>query len=99
MLLETFIIETMTYYPVVLYIQLIDLLLKIWFLRKGKNGIRVEVLLGRRLVGNALTVFLPTLLLNIIGMNLILTFFINNLVCKSLDNWSTILKFVSLVMK
>ena len=83
MLLETFIIETMTYYPVVLYIQLIELVLKIWFLRKGKNGIRVEVLLGRRLVGNALTVFLPTLLLNIIGMNLILTFYINNLVCKS----------------
>ena len=33
----------------------------------GKRGLRVEVLLGRRLTGNALTTFLPTMLLNIIG--------------------------------
>ena len=37
------------------------------FPRPGKTGIRVEVLLGRGLIGNVLTVFLPTLLLNIIG--------------------------------
>ena len=33
----------------------------------GKNGLRIEVVLGRRLLGNALTIFLPTMLLLVIG--------------------------------
>ena len=33
----------------------------------GRRGIQVTVVLGRRLLSNILTVFLPTLLLNIIG--------------------------------
>ncbi|XP_023337393.1 gamma-aminobutyric acid receptor subunit rho-3 isoform X2 [Eurytemora carolleeae] len=35
--------------------------------QRGKKSLRVEVLLGRRLLGNALTVFLPTALLTVIG--------------------------------
>ena len=34
---------------------------------KSKNGVRVSLTLGRRLLGNILTVYVPTLLLNIIG--------------------------------
>jgi hypothetical protein len=33
----------------------------------GKEGIRVEIFLSRRLLGTALTIYLPTILMNIIG--------------------------------
>ena len=33
----------------------------------GRSGVRVFVILGRRLLSNALTVYLPTVLLNLIG--------------------------------
>jgi len=35
----------------------------------GKEGIRVEIFLSRRLLGTALTIYLPTILMNIIGHN------------------------------
>ena len=34
---------------------------------KGRSGVRVTVILGRRLLSNTLTVYLPTVLLNLIG--------------------------------
>ena len=34
---------------------------------KGKAGVKVSVILGRKLLGNILTVYVPTILLNIIG--------------------------------
>ena len=34
---------------------------------KGKNGVKVTVTLGRKLLGNILTVYVPTILLNLIG--------------------------------
>ena len=34
---------------------------------KGKNGVKVSITLGRRLLGTILTVYTPTVLLNIIG--------------------------------
>ena len=37
------------------------------YLFSGKKGVKIEVILGRRLMGTALTTFLPTMLLNIIG--------------------------------
>ena len=33
----------------------------------GRNGVRVYIVLGRRLLSNILTVYLPTILLNLIG--------------------------------
>ena len=34
---------------------------------KGKDGVQVSITLGRRLLGTILTVYVPTVLLNIIG--------------------------------
>ena len=34
---------------------------------KGKGGVKVSIQLGRRLLGTILTVYVPTILLNVIG--------------------------------
>ena len=35
--------------------------------QSGNNTVQVSVILGRRLLGNFMTIYMPTILLNIIG--------------------------------
>ena len=50
-----------------LYLRVYRTLDYIIYYFSGKEGIRVEIFLSRRLLGTALTIYLPTILMNIIG--------------------------------